>query len=213
VSLLGGLPERNLTPAFEIARVKPGRTVVLREQPGGNALAYVAARTEFGSPQTLAVVQRYGRWLGVTTAALGNGRIVWIDAAERSVSLAHADATLEVDLSRRELGVRRGRQLLRRFVVDIGARSSPTPIGRFSITDKLSGTSFGTGYGCCILALSGRQPQLPAGWRGGDRLAIHGTPGPVTGRAASGGCLRAAPAALRFLMRTVPLGTPVVIHP
>lgn len=31
-------------------------------------------------------------------------------------------------------------------------------------------------YGCCVLALTGRQPNVPQGWKGGNRLAIHGTP-------------------------------------
>jgi lipoprotein-anchoring transpeptidase ErfK/SrfK len=68
-------------------------------------------------------------------------------------------------------------------------------------------------YGCCILALNGHQPKLPAGWQGGNRLAIHGTNAPGTiGSAASAGCLRAADSELQVLMRRVPLGTPVFIR-
>ena len=67
-------------------------------------------------------------------------------------------------------------------------------------------------YGCCILALSARQTHLPAGWTGGDRIAIHGTNAPATiGRAVSTGCVHANDAALRYLMARVPLGTPVTI--
>ena len=63
-----------------------------------------------------------------------------------------------------------------------------------------------------MLALNGHQPKLPAGWSGGDRLAIHGTNSPGTiGTPASAGCLRAADADLRILIRRVPLGTPVFI--
>ena len=64
-----------------------------------------------------------------------------------------------------------------------------------------------------LLALSGHQPNLPPGWTGGNRLAIHGTNAPGTvGAAASAGCLRAGDADLRVLMARVPLGTPVFIH-
>ena len=81
------------------------------------------------------------------------------------------------------------------------------------MTDKLSGSRYGPYYGCCIVALSGHQPHLPAGWPGGDRLAIHGTDSPgAIGTAASAGCLRAADGDLRVLMRRVPLGTPVFIR-
>ena len=65
-------------------------------------------------------------------------------------------------------------------------------------------------YGCCALALSGHQPNLPPGWIGGNRLAIHGTPGPV-GLAASAGCVRATDAAMKTLFSEVPLGTPVFV--
>ena len=49
----------------------------------------------------------------------------------------------------------------RRDAVAIGSPETPTPTGDFYVTDKLPGPRFGTYYGCCILALSGRQPNLP----------------------------------------------------
>ena len=71
----------------------------------------------------------------------------------------------------------------------------------------------GTTYGCCALALSAHQTDLPAAWDGLDRLAIHGTQSPATiGVAASLGCLHASDRDLRRLMRTVPLGAPG-LHP
>jgi lipoprotein-anchoring transpeptidase ErfK/SrfK len=94
--------------------------------------------------------------------------------------------------------------------VAIGAASSPTPTGRFSVTDELS-DFYPSVYGCCVLALSAHQTRLPKGWSGGDRVAIHGGGG--IGSAVSNGCLHADEADLRYLMTTVPLGTLVVIHP
>src|SRR5436305_390879 len=68
-------------------------------------------------------------------------------------------------------------------------------------------------YGCCALALSGHQPHIAQGWRGGDRLAIHGTPLTGTiGRAASFGCLRARDEDARFVVRRAWLGTIVRIR-
>jgi hypothetical protein len=99
---------------------------------------------------------------------------------------------------------------VRRIPVGIGASATPTPIGRFAITDKLRGADYSPAYGCCILALSGHQTNLPRGWTGGDRLAIHGG---STAGAVSTGCLHAATVDLVYLMRTVPLGAQVVIHP
>jgi lipoprotein-anchoring transpeptidase ErfK/SrfK len=103
-----------------------------------------------------------------------------------------------------------GARVVRSTRVGIGAPGTPTPTGRFAVTDKLNGAAFSSVYGCCILALSAHQTHLPGGWTGGDRIAIHGG---STAGAISNGCLHASTAALRYLMRSVPLGARVVIHP
>jgi L,D-transpeptidase-like protein len=191
------------------ARIPPGRRVALRARPDGRVIARVGARTEFGSPQTLAISWAKGDWLAVRSTALGNTRLGWVRM--RSIWLVGRTLRLEVDLSSRELLVRAG-GIRRRISVAIGAPSTPTPPGDFYVTDKLAGADFGSYYGCCILALSGRQPHLPRGWSGGDRLAIHGSPTPTWGHAVSNGCLHADEADLRYLMKIVPLGTAVRIH-
>jgi L,D-transpeptidase catalytic domain len=191
-------------------RVPPGRHVALRSRPEGRVLATVRASTEFGSPQTLAVAFRKGEWLAVRSTTLGNRRVGWVRA--RPLRLVQRRLRLEVDLSRRELLVRGARRIRRRISIAIGAADTPTPVGRFYVTDKLRGADFGLYYGCCILALSGHQPNLPDGWSGGDRLAIHGSPTPTSGEAVSNGCLHAPEADLRYLMKAVPLGTTVRIR-
>jgi lipoprotein-anchoring transpeptidase ErfK/SrfK len=187
------------------ARVPNGTTVALRERPGGRVLATVGARTEFGSPQTLAIVAGRGDWAGVLSPALENSQVGWVRI--RQLRLVESPLRLEVDLSARRLTVRDLDGVVRRINVAIGAPDTATPPGDFYVTDKLSGPDFGPYYGCCILALSGRQPNLPEGWSGGDRLAIHGSPTPTWGKAVSNGCLHADEADLRYLMRWVPLGT------
>jgi hypothetical protein len=192
------------------ASVPNGTTVALRDRPGGRVLAKVGARTEFGSPQTLAVVAGQGDWIGVLSPALENSQVGW--ARARQVKLLGSPLKLEVDLSARRLTVRDAEGVVRRVNIAIGAADTPTPPGDFYVTDKLAGADFGPFYGCCILALSGRQPNLPQGWSGGDRLAIHGSPTPTWGKAVSNGCLHADEADLRYLMRWVPLGTYVRVH-
>ncbi len=204
-------PVSEQPPAFLAARPAGQDPLALRARPGGRLLAGLPRTTEFGSPRVLSVVERRGGWVGVTTPELPNGKLGWVRAAD--VELTPIALSIVIDLSDRSLAVHRGERVVRRVTVGVGAAGSPTPTGRFAVTDKLAGGDYGPYYGCCILALSGRQPELPPGWTGGDRIAIHGTndAGSV-GAARSAGCLRASDVDLRALMRLLPLGTPVVIR-
>jgi lipoprotein-anchoring transpeptidase ErfK/SrfK len=121
--------------------------------------------------------------------------------------------SVSIDLSARRLVVRRGDRVVRKVTVAVGRPSTPTPKGRFAVTDKLPGARYSSSYGCCILALSAHQPNLPLGWQGGDRIAVHGTNDPSSiGTAASAGCPRAGARDMRYLMRRVPLGAPVFVR-
>jgi lipoprotein-anchoring transpeptidase ErfK/SrfK len=200
-------------PGFGVVRVRGGRSVRLYAKPKGRAIGSAGARTQFGSPAVMSVVRREGRWLAVTTTGLPNGKLAWVRADSPAVDRGRVRTAISVDLSRRTVELKRGRKLVERLKVAVGRPGSATPTGRFAITDKIPGSRYGSYYGCCILALNGTQPNTPPGWRGGNRLAIHGTNAPGSiGKASSAGCLRAADADLRTLMRNVPLGTPVFVH-
>ena len=197
-------------PSYTVLRVRG--SVRLRSKPGGRVLATVGSTTQFGSPSTLTVGARRGDWVGVTSTDLPNGKLGWVKAERATLAPQRTHVSIRIDLSRRRLQLFKGRRVLRTATVGIGRPGSPTPTGRYSITDKLSGSAYGPYYGCCILALSGHQTNTPAGWQGGDRLAIHGTNNPASiGVPSSAGCLHADAEDLRLLMRRVPLGTPVFI--
>jgi L,D-transpeptidase-like protein len=188
-------------------------TVPLRERPNGRAIAWASARTEFGSPRVLSVAARRGPWLAVIATERPNGRLAWVNRDNPGLALRRTAYSLHADISGRWLELRKAGRRMRRIPVGIGGSGSETPTGRFAVTDKLNGPTYSASYGCCILALSGHQEQLPPGWRGGDRLAIHGTNSVATiGAAGSAGCLRASDADMRSLMVRVPLGTPVFIR-
>ena len=184
-------------------------SVVLRARPDGPRLVRVGPRGPLGGPLVFGVVGVHGRWLEVTAEAVPNGRHAWVEFG-RDVSVQPVAWSLRASLSRRELDVLRDGRVVHRIPVGIGAPGSPTPTGRFAVAEKLSGP-FGPAYGCCILALTARQPHLPPGWntRITYYVAIHAGSG--QGAAVSAGCLHATEAEVRYLMRTVPLGTPVEI--
>jgi hypothetical protein len=186
--------------------------VMLRKRPGGDAVAMVGPTTEFGSPRVLSVAARRGAWLGVVTDEQPNGQLAWVRRKDRALKAGRTSWSLHADLSERRLELRRGDRTVRSLSVAVGSAGSPTPPGRYAVTDKIDGARYGAYYGCCILALTGHQTNPPPGWTGGDRLAIHGTNAPSTiGTPASAGCLRAADTDLQVLMRLVPLGTPVYV--
>jgi hypothetical protein len=184
-------------------------SVVLRASPGGRALVRVGPRGPLGGPLVFGVVGVRGSWVQVTAEALPNGHFGWVQFG-RDVSVQPVQWALRASLSRRQLYVLRDGRTVRTIPVGIGAPGSPTPTGRFAIAEKLTG-AFGPAYGCCILALTARQPHLPPGWNTHvtHYVAIHAGSG--QGSAVSAGCLHATEAEVRYLMRTVPLGTSVQI--
>jgi hypothetical protein len=208
VAALAQKPVRG--PAFAIARLRPGARTTLWSSPGGGSVEKLGPKTGFGSPVVFSVVKTRPGWLGVASAEMPNGRLGWIRRDPRRVEVYWTKYSLRANLSGLRLSLRYGTATVERFLVTVGAPGTATPPGRYGITDALSfdASPF---YGCCALALSGRQTELPEGWIGGDRLAIHGTPGPVGG-AESHGCIRATDATMQLLFARVPLGTPVFVR-
>jgi L,D-transpeptidase catalytic domain len=198
-------------PSFPIATVRPGQRVALHASPAGSIFEQVGDRTEFGSVRVYWIEKVKEGWFGVPTPDLPNGKLAWIKDDPLKLSISQNHFWVSADLSAHRLELHYAKRLLERFPVTVGSRTSPTPLGAYSVTDGLVGRGLGPWYGCCVLALSGKQPDLPAGWLGGDRIAIHGTPGSVGG-ADSHGCLRASDPDMNSLLTRIPLGTPVFIH-
>ncbi len=211
-------PARRVVPPV-VPVPRAGQTLVaavrvkgpLRASPGGRVLAHAGPRTAFGSPQVLAVLGVSGDWVHVLHPGLPDRRGGWV--ALRNVALRPAAWAIDVDLSTRRAELRRNGRVFRTFAVGIGAPGTSTPAGRYGVTDRLSAGRSNSYYGCCVIALTGHQPNVPQRWQGGDRLAIHGTDAPATiGAAATLGCLHADDATMRVLVSRVPLGTQVTIH-
>jgi hypothetical protein len=186
-------------------------STVLYREPGGAKRLRITPRTEWGSTRILGVVSQRGDWLGVQASELKNGEIAWIP--REKTTLDCVSWSLHADLSKRTLQVRHNGHTVRKLHVAIGRKDNPTPKGRFTVTDRLQVTSSGSPYGCCVLALTGHQTDLPPYWPGGDRLAVHATNDESSiGQPVSLGCMRAESAEARWLINHIPLGSPVFIH-
>ncbi len=192
-----------------VVSVRKGEEVGVHERPAGKLVEQAGPKTEFGSRQTFSVLARKGRWLKVATPIAEDNRELWVKADPRRLEFYTTPLSVHASLSGRRIELRRGEKVVRSFDVTIGAAGSSTPPGRFAVTDLIVG-GLNPVYGCCAIALSAHQRNLPEGWIGGDRIAIHGTTGPI-GSAASGGCLRAEDDDARALTEKLSLGTPVFI--
>jgi lipoprotein-anchoring transpeptidase ErfK/SrfK len=186
------------------------RRTMLRTSPNGHMVAQIWTKTEFKSPTILAVAARKPGWVLVRTS-MARHHVGWLPVS--AGTLFSLPRTIVIDLSRNTLMVFHRGKLTDRYKVAIGTQATPTPRGKFAVTDRLRTGDASSDYGCCILALNAHQPKIAQGWGGGDRVAVHATPHTWTlGNEVSHGCVRASNAALRQLMAHVRIGTPVTIH-
>ncbi|HEY3210999.1 MAG TPA: L,D-transpeptidase [Actinomycetota bacterium] len=166
----------------------------------------------YGTPTVAWVLRlspngRYGR---VPIPYTGKPMTGWISL--RGLKRSHTAYVVQADLSRHRLTVRKFGRLVFRVPMATGAPASPTPPGRYFVTDRVPFNPRGS-LGAFAFGISGIQIHLPAGWHGGNQLAIHGTNNPASiGRSVSAGCLRVSRAALERLKRILVLGTPVIIQ-
>lgn len=196
-----------------LVHARAGLTAHARASEASPSLGTVASVSKYYRvPLVLWVeaVSRDGRWGRVELPYVWPRRDGWIrlSGLSRATTLIH----VEVDLSAHTVTVFRGDRALYRVRAAIGASSSPTPPGEYVVTDRVP-FSPGSALGSFAFGISGIQPRLPAGWSGGNQLAIHGTndPGSI-GRSVSAGCVRVSEWALAHFEPLLRLGTPVFVR-
>lgn len=194
--------------------VEIDRDLAVTARPGGGRIVgTMPAASRFYRTPAMAWVRRTsadGRYGLVDVPYVAEPRSGWIRL--RGLERSWTRVRVIVDLSEHRLTLRRGPDVLLRAPAATGAPASPTPRGPFVVTDRVAFPGGGS-LGTYAFGMSGIQPNLPAGWTGGDQLAIHGTNAPSTiGRSASAGCLRVSEAVLARLKPLLRLGTPVVVR-
>ena len=150
-----------------------------------------------------------GRWGLVELPYTWPRREGWIRL--RGLTRDETRIQVHVDLSRHTVTVLKFGKVLFRAPGATGASSTPTPVGEYFVTDRVPFS--GGSYGTFAFGISGIQPRLPAGWTGGNQLAIHGTNNPSSiGQSASAGCIRVSETTLDRLIPLLRYGTPVIVR-
>jgi L,D-transpeptidase-like protein len=199
--------------ASVLVRVPRTLSAFARPRPGARRIGAVPSGSKYYGLPIVAWVERLsanGRWGRVELPYVWPRREGWIrlDGLRRSTT----SIRVEVDLSEHRVVVTKRGRVLFRAPGATGAPASPTPPGDYFVTDRVTFPGGGP-LGSFAFGISGIQPRLPAGWNGGDQLAIHGTNQPSSiGRSVSAGCVRVSEATLDRLRSLLGYGTPVVIH-
>ncbi len=166
--------------------------------------------TEFGTIRVLLVVKQRGDWLKVRLPDRPNGTVGWIRAAD--VELRTVTDSITVDLDERVLRWTRAGDVVLEAPIAVGAPDTPTPTGRFYVTDLLD-TPDGGAYGPYAAGVAAHSDRLSEFGSGDGQIGLHGTADPGSiGQAVSHGCVRVANDVITRIVTSVPLGTPVTIR-
>lgn len=167
--------------------------------------------TRYGVVRTLLATNSMPGWYEALLPMRPNGSIGWVRAAD--VTTATSTFELKVRLSKHKLVLfDQGKKVLASQVV-IGKPETPTPLGRFYVTDPVDlSTRRGSDYGAFAIGISGFSEVLLEFEDGPGQLAVHGTPRPEeVGQDLSNGCVRVPDDVILKIAELVPLGTPVTI--
>ncbi|HEY6963148.1 MAG TPA: L,D-transpeptidase [Gaiellaceae bacterium] len=150
-------------------------------------------------------------WYRVQLPVRPNGSVGFVRA--KDLELQTVDVRIEVDVSQRRLTLFRSGRPLIRATVAVGSPSTPTPVGRFYVNQRLVPSDTNGPFGPGAVGISAFSNVL-TGWTQGGPVAIHGTNEPWSiGHNVSNGCIRLPNATLVRVFRLAVAGTPVIIHP
>lgn len=170
----------------------------------------LAHPTDRGAPRVLLVEQEQGGWFEVLLPVRPNGSRGWIRAAD--VELSQTGYEVDVDLAAFELTVVRDGEEVLRSPIAYGTEDTPTPGGRYFITELLQPPDPDGVYGSFAFGLSGFSDVLLSFAGGEGVIGIHGTNDPDSiGQQVSAGCIRVPDEVIIELAELLPLGTPVTI--
>jgi lipoprotein-anchoring transpeptidase ErfK/SrfK len=189
---------------------RPDHPVTVHTAPDGDPLTTLEPRTPLGSARALLVTGQRDDWLEIQLPIRPNGATGWIPA--EGIELRTVTLEIAIDLDARTLTLTDDGDVVLTTPVAIGTPDTPTPTGRYYLTDKIDTGDPAGPYGPYALGLSAHSDVLDQFAGGPGQIGIHGTdePGSI-GTPASAGCIRVPNDTITAITDLVPLGTPVEI--
>ena len=195
------------------------RPVIVRAAPSSTArpIGRIATRTPLTHSETVlpvlhATVNLTGsHWLRVAVSARPNGTTGWVRADAGTIT--DTPWMIVIHRGQRRAVILRADRIEARLTVIVGKPSTPTPLGRFFVTEKLQ-LAPGVPEGPWALATSAYSDVLHEFAGGPGQIALHGTVGldALLGTFSSHGCIRFANTAITWLAHHIDAGTPIVVE-
>lgn len=177
-------------------------------EPDGDVTHVMDNPTPTNGPLVFLTTETRGDWHEVLLPVRPNGSLGWIRDAD--VSLASHNYRIRADLADFRLRVLERGVTIFDTVAGVASNNSPTPGGRYYLTELLAPTVPDSIYGTFAYGLSGFSETFQTFNGGPGQLGIHGTNSPETlGSAVSAGCIRLHNDDVARLVTFLPLGVPV----
>jgi lipoprotein-anchoring transpeptidase ErfK/SrfK len=182
--------------------------VVVHRAPAGQVTSTLANPSDSGAPLTFLVEEQREGWLKVLLPVRPNGSTGWVQADQ--VSVATTAYRLVAHLKRHRLEVWKEGRMEATYLVGVGTSLTPTPMGRYYLTELLALPDPRGPYGPYAFGLSAYSDVLTRFAGGTGQIGLHGTDHPeALGTDVSHGCLRVANPVIARLAAQLPLGTPI----
>lgn len=210
---LGAAQSRAVAPDTALIARAKGNSIVIYRRPGSKRIGRLQRRVFNRQPIPLTFLvhgQRKG-WARVQLPTRPNLALAWVRRRDIRYSTTPYRVIVALKSHRIEL-LSRGKVMWRSKVA-VGRSVSPTPLGRYFITDVIRPPDPSGFYGTYSIGLAAHSKVITNFGGGNGQIGIHGTNQPAAiGTDVSHGCIRVTNADVTRLARLVPLGTPVDIR-
>ncbi|MBF4613959.1 L,D-transpeptidase family protein [Curtobacterium sp. VKM Ac-1376] len=186
-----------------------GATVPVSRTPGGAATTTLENPQASGAPLVFRVVDQQDGWAEVQLAQRPNGSTGWVPTS--AVALSEDPYAIVVTRSTNTLDLYKAGKVVDSYPVATGTGGTPSPTGRFALTELLAPTN--DGYGPYAYGTTAFSDVLNSFGGGPGQIGLHGTDDTSSiGTAASHGCIRMHNADITTLAELLPLGTPFQVR-